>query len=263
MDLGIRGRVALIMAASKGLGFAVAQRLSIEGAKVVICARDERRLEAARAEIEAKSGNETFAFACDVTDEESLALLHGDIEKHIGQVELLVVNAGGPPAGGFEDIDDEAWKASFDLTFLSGVRMIRLCLPRMKEAKFGRILMMVSIAAKEPVANLMLSNAIRAGVMGMTKSLADEVAPMGILVNALCPGFIQTERMEAVIAAQAKAQKIPYEERLQQMQGRIPLGRLGKPEEFADAAAFLLSERANYITGGALFIDGGLCRSIM
>lgn len=263
MELGIEGKAAVVCAASKGLGFAVARRLSLEGARLAICARGGEALDEAAKKIGEESGKEVFAFPCDLSESTEIEGFMEAAAKRFGRVDILVNNAGGPPPGGFEDLTPEQWRSGFDLTLMSAMHLIRLVLPGMKAGGWGRILNMVSISAKQPLANMMLSNAIRAGVIGMAKTLADELGGSGVLVNSLLPGFMRTARMEEVIRAQAETRGISFDERLKEVQADIPLGRLGRPEEFADFAAFLVSERASFVTGGAFLCDGGMYRGIM
>ncbi len=263
MDLGIKGKSAWVTASSKGLGFAVARRLSMEGARVAVCARDEAALFGAAESIRKETGGEVFHAACDVSREAEIERFHERAAAALGPADILVVNAGGPPPGTFESVRPEQWNAGFDLNFLSGVHLIRRVLPGMKERNWGRVLCMTSISAKMPLANMVISNAIRAGVIGMAKTLSDEVAGYNVLVNCLCPGFIRTGRMEEVVTAQAENLKISFEERLAQLQAGIPVGRLGRPEEFANFAAFLVSEAASFVTGGTFVCDGGQFRGLM
>ncbi|RJO66133.1 MAG: SDR family oxidoreductase [Myxococcales bacterium] len=264
MDLGIRGRKAVVTAASKGLGLAVAERLAIEGAQVAICARNAETLaDAVRHIKKAAADAVVFARACDVTKPEEMDAFVAATRKELGGIDILVTNAGGPPPGTFDSVSDAQWQEAFNLNLMSAVRLIRAALPDMIGNRWGRILLMASISARQPLANMILSNAVRAGVIGMAKTLADEVAHEGVLVNVLCPGFIRTGRMEQVIRAQAEKAGVGFEERLKTVQSQIPIGRLGRPEEFANVAAFLVSEAASFVTGSTVLADGGMFRGLM
>jgi 3-oxoacyl-[acyl-carrier protein] reductase len=263
MDLGIKGKVAVVTAASKGLGRAVAMQLAAEGAKVAVCARHVDELNASAEEIGRAGDSDVVAYPADVTSAEELDTFFDIVTENLGPVDILVANAGGPPPGRFESLSDEQWQAAIELNLMSSVRLARHVLPGMLERKWGRILFMTSVSVKQPLANLLLSNSIRAAVTGMAKTLADEVAGSGVLVNCLLPGFILTGRMEAVVKAQAEAAGVDFETRLKQLETQIPVGRLGRPEEFANMAAFLVSERASYVTGTSVLCDGGLYRGLL
>jgi 3-oxoacyl-[acyl-carrier protein] reductase len=263
MDLGIRGRVALVGASGRGLGLATAHRLAMEGADVAICDKDESVLEPARARVGgADPGVRVAAFPVDLTDAASIASLVARVKETLGPVDILVTNSGGPPPGVFEDADDAKWEAAYRLTFLSAVRMIRAVLPDMKRRRWGRIINFTSRALREPIPNLMISNAVRLAVGGMAKTLAAEVAPYGITVNNLLPGPTTTDRQVELIAARAKRKGISVDEEMVETTREIPLGRLARPEEQAAAAAFLASELAGYITGVSLLVDGGAVKAL-
>jgi len=263
MDLGIKNKVALVCASSKGLGFAVADRLAQEGCKVAITARGLEDLNAAAEEIGRHSESEVYAFPADVTKTDEMDTFFDGVQSKLGDPDILVINAGGPPPGNFDSTSVEDWQRGFELNLLSAVPLIKRALPKMRENHWGRILFMVSISAKQPLQNMLLSNAIRAGVLGMAKTLADEVAKDGILVNSLLPGFIMTGRMQQVVQAQADSLGISFEEKQQQIESQIPLGRLGQPEEFANVAAFLVSKTASFVTGGVFMADGGMYRGLV
>jgi 3-oxoacyl-[acyl-carrier protein] reductase len=259
MDLGLKGKTALVTAASKGLGKASAMGLAGEGANVAICARTERDIKAAGEEIRSKTGVEVLALACDVTDAAQVAELVRRTTEKFGGVDVLVANAGGPPRGYFDEATDEQWVLAFELSLLSTVRLIRAVLPSMRKRRWGRILTIQSSSVKQPIPGLLLSNAVRPGVAGMIKTLAGELGKDNILVNTVCPGRIMTDRF---LGGHQQAGKT-VEEYLAQHSGDIPLGRIGTPEEFANMVVFLASERASYITGSAVQVDGGLIRGIM
>ena len=248
MDLGIQNRVALILASSKGLGKAVAIELAKEGAKVIICGTDAAALTITKAEIEAIAPNKVASFVCDITDETQRKNLVEQSVQAFGTIEILVTNTGGPAAGAFEQFNLDDWKHLYNLLFLSAVDIIKQVLPGMKEKGFGRILTITSVAVKQPADNLISSNAVRTSLLGLVKSLSNEVAIHGITVNNLLPGYTHTNRLENLIEKNPKVNEVKE---------TIPMKRFGKPEEFAAAAAFLVSERASYITGQSLAVDGG------
>ena len=244
MDLGLRTRRALVMGGSSGLGKAVARALILDGARVAICARGAERLAATAAEIGAE------AIVADVTHPGAATRLVAEAEKRLGPLDVLVVNTGGPPPGKFVDITDDSWRTAFEALWMSSVGAMRAVLEGMRARRWGRVVLITSIAAREPVANLLLSNSLRAGLHGLVNALSKEVAGDGVTVNALMPGYTVTERLGELrldVAALAS---------------QIPARRLGNSQDFAAVAAFLCSEQANYITGQALACDGGLLQSI-
>lgn len=260
MDLGLTGKVALVAAASKGLGFGVAKALAENGAKVSICSRSTDEIEAAAKTLADDYGAETLATACDVTKPEDIEnWVNRTVEKW-GVVDILLVNAGGPPTGNFKDISDEQWQAAFNLTLMSTVRMIRAAIPHMKNG--GAILTVTSSSVKEPIPRLALSTVMRSGVVGLVKTLADELAGDGIRVNNLIPGRIDTDRVAQLDRNNAEKLGISPEEVRQRSIDKIPLKRLGTIDDFGAAGAFLLSPAASYITGATLQVDGGSMRSI-
>lgn len=248
MDLGIHNKVALVLASSKGLGKAVALALAKEGAKVVICGTDADALAATAAELQSIVPGKVASFSCDLTDEGQRKNLVAQSVKAFGSIDILVTNTGGPAAGPFEQFSIEDWKHVYNLLFLSAVDIIQQVLPGMKEKGFGRILTITSVAVKQPADNLISSNAVRTSLLGLVKSLSNEVAIHGITVNNLMPGYTATNRLENLIAKNPGVSKVKE---------TIPMKRFGSPEEFAAAAAFLVSERASYITGQSLAVDGG------
>lgn len=248
MDLGIQNKVALVLASSKGLGKAVAMELAKEGAKVIICGTDEKALAATEAEIRSVSPNNVKSVVCDITDEKQRKNLVEESVKAFGNIEILVTNTGGPPAGTFEQFNLDDWKHFYNLMFLSAVDIIQQVLPCMKEKGFGRILTITSITVKQPADNLISSNAVRTSLVGLVKSLSNEVASYGITVNNLMPGYTNTSRLLQLVEKNPKVSEVKE---------TIPMKRFGTPEEFAAAAAFLVSERASYITGQSLAVDGG------
>jgi 3-oxoacyl-[acyl-carrier protein] reductase len=262
VDLGLRGRVALVAAASRGLGRAVAEELAAEGAVIVICARDAGPLERARAEIARRTGSDIHAVAADVATPDGIDLVAAEALARFGRVDVLVTNAGGPPPGHFEALGWDAWERAVQLTLRSAVELTRLVLPGMKERRWGRIINVTSITVKQPVENLMLSNSLRAAVTGFARTLATEVAPFGITVNNILPGYTRTERVEQLNRANAAREGIAVEDVQRRIESQIPMGRLGEPGEFAALAAFLASERASYITGQSVAVDGGWVRAL-
>jgi 3-oxoacyl-[acyl-carrier protein] reductase len=257
MDLGLNGRVALVAAASRGLGKAVATALTEEGARVAIFSRKQEAIEAAAGEIRSRTGGEILPLAADVNDQDQLARVVRATVDRFGRLDILVNNAGGPPPGTFDTVAEEQWQQAIDLTLLSAVRLTRLALPHLRMQGGGRIINLTSSSTREPIPNLLLSNAIRAAVAGWAKTLAAELAPENILVNCVAPGRIETERLKELDSANAQRQGRSVDEVRRANEASIPLGRYGRPEEFAAAVAFLASERASYITGITLYVDGG------
>ena len=262
MDLGLRGRVAFVAAASQGLGRAIAEELAREGARIAICARTERIHEVARAIADAH-GAETLAVVADVSVPADVARAVDAAIARFGQVDVLVTNAGGPPPGPFESHTAEAWAKAVALNLDSVVNLTRAVLPGMKARRWGRILNVTSIAVKQPVDGLILSNSVRAAVTGFARTLANEVAPYNITVNNLMPGYTRTERLDGLAAHNATAKGITTEEAFGAWERQIPMGRVGEPAEFAALAAFLASERASYITAQSIAVDGGWIRALL
>lgn len=262
MDLGIDGKVAFVAAASKGLGRAVAEELAREGASLIICARNAETLNAVAVQISETTGAQALPVVADVSNPEDVArAVQAGIEK-FGRIDILVTNAGGPPAGRFEDVSREMWAAAARLTLDSVLELTRAVLPGMKERRWGRILNITSITVKQPVDNLMLSNSLRAAVTGFARTLANEVATDGITVNNILPGYTRTERVEELANAAAEREGISTAQANAKWENEIPMKRLGEPREFAALAAFLVSERASYITGTSIPVDGGWTRSL-
>lgn len=262
MDLGLNGKVALVAAASSGLGRAVATQLAREGARVVISSRDGDALAEAAAEIAGETGGEVEHRAADLTRAGDVGDLISYAVERFGGVDVLVNNTGGPPAGTFEDFEDGDWQAAFELILLSLIRCVRGVLPTMRERGGGRIVNVASSSVKQPIENLILSNTFRAGLAGLAKSLAGELAPDGILVNTLGPGRISTARSRSMDESQAEAEGVPVEDVRGRFEAKIPVGRYGTPEEFARVAAFLASPANSYVTGQAILVDGGMVRAL-
>jgi 3-oxoacyl-[acyl-carrier protein] reductase len=262
MDLGIENRVALVAASSQGLGKAIALQLSREGAKVAICARGKERLLKTRDEIASQTGGQVQALVADVTDRNQVSELVNNVVDELGTIEVLVCNAGGPPSGMVDEFSLDDYQKALELNLLSTVNLCYEVIPGMKKQKWGRIINMVSISAKQPIDTLILSNTARAGVLGFSKSLSNQLAPYGVTVNSVCPGYIKTERVENLAEAFQEKDKGTIKDFYSNIESAIPLGRLGRPEEIAQAVAFLASERASYITGVALQVDGGYIKAL-
>ena len=262
MDLGLRGKTAIVAASSKGLGRAVAQALASEGVSIVMCSRDQAAIDAAADEVHrvATAGAQVLGLRADVTDQADLERVVSACLERFGGVDVLYNNAGGPKPGTFETLTDADWLQAVDLNLMSAIRLTRLCLPHMRRKRWGRIITGTSSSVKQPIANLMLSNSIRSATTAWAKTLADQVAADGITVNLLAPGRILTERLRQIDADAAERAGRRLEEVERDALAAIPLGRYGQPAEFGAAAAFLASEQAAYITGVTLLVDGGLFR---
>ena len=262
MNLGIKDKSALVTAASQGLGKAIALQLSREGANVAICARNEEKLRTTQKEIAEKSGGRVIAQAADVTDNAQVKKLFADVVDAFETIDILVCNAGGPPSGMYDDFDPEDYRKALELNLLSTVTLSYEAIPLMKKKKWGRIVNLTSVSSKQPVENLILSNTARAGVLGFSKSLSSQLAPYGITVNSVCPGYTRTERVENLALTFQESRKGSVQDFYRKIENIIPMGRLGRPYEIAAAVAFLCSEAASYITGVALQVDGGYIKSI-
>jgi len=262
MDLGLRGKVALVAGASQGMGRATALGFAREGAKVGMCARGEAALNEAAEMIRKHTGAEVLAMVADMSKAEDIQRLVNQTAEHFGRLDIIVNNAGGPPPGEFMKFTDQDWHNAFGLSFMSTMRMTREAVPHMRKAGGGRVINITSYAVKEPIAGLVLSNAIRSGVIGLAKTLSRELARDKILINNVCPGRIDTARAQKLNKARAERLNRPVEEINNEMAAEVPLGRYGTAEETADLIVFLGSERASYITGTTIQIDGGLVRGI-
>lgn len=263
MDLGLKGKVAIVAASSKGLGRATAERLVAEGVLVTINGRDPASLERVAAEIRSATGGGVMAVPGDVTDPATLRRLVDETVAARGGLDIVVCNAGGPPAGTFADFpDDEPWLKAVELNLMSTLRLSRAAIPHLEARGGGSITNMVSIAAVQPIANLVLSNTVRTAVLGLAKSLALEFAGKNIRVNNVCPGSILTDRIRSLAAKRAEASGRRQEEVLAEDARTIPMGRIGEPAEFANAVVFLASPAASYITGVTLLVDGGAYRAV-
>ncbi len=262
MDLGLKGKVAFVAAGSKGLGKATALALAEEGANVMISSRNEEELVKTVAEIREVAKGKINYVVCDITDENEIKQAISRTLSEFGTIDILINNAGGPPAGDFEKLSDENWYHAFELNLLSYIRFIREVLPIMKEKRYGRIINFASSSVKQPIPNLLLSNTFRAGVLGLSKSLSNEFGEFNILVNTVSPGRIYTERIEELDNIKAQKIGISVEEIRQQSENTIPLGRYGKTEEYGRVVAFIASDVASYINGSSLLIDGGMVKAL-
>jgi 3-oxoacyl-[acyl-carrier protein] reductase len=262
MELGIEGRVALVAASSRGLGRAAAEALAAEGVRLVLCARGKDALQEAADAIREEHGVELETVACDLSTAEGVAKVVDAARARFGGVDILFTNTGGPPAGTFEEHDLDRWQAAVTQNLESVVRLIRGVLPEMKQRGWGRVVNCTSVAVKQPVDGLILSNSVRAAVTGMARTLANEVAPHGITVNNVLPGFTRTERLVDLARRNAESRGTTVEEAYEAWNREIPMGRLGEPREFGAMVAFLASERASYITGTSIPVDGGWVRGL-
>jgi 3-oxoacyl-[acyl-carrier protein] reductase len=262
VDLGLRGKIALVGGASRGLGRACAKALATEGARVVLCARTPERLTEAAREIERDTGSETLAVPADLRRADDITRLVNATREAFGSIDILVHNTGGPPPGLFLDHDDEAWGAAFDGLLLSFVRLCRAVVPAMRAKRWGRIITSTSFAVREPAERLVLSNALRTAVVAASKTLADEVAGDGITVNCVAPGAFDTDRLRSIFEAQAKETGRAIDDVRAQWESRIPIGRVSRPEELAALVAFLASDHAASITGACIPVDGGMLRGL-
>ncbi len=259
MNLGLKNRVAMIAAASKGLGRAIALSLAQEGARVSICARTAESLQPAREEIEQR-GASVLAVPCDVSKADDLKRWYETTVTQLGPVEILVTNTGGPPAATFLKLEEEQWRSGIDSTLMNVIRLCNLVLPDMQKRKWGRIVHITSLVAKQPTELLTISSTLRAGLSGLTKTLADQVAKDGITMNAVLPGHFLTDRQRHLGEIRSKEQGITMEQYMAQAAASVPMGRLGDPRELADVVTFLCSDRASYVTGASWQVDGGLIR---
>jgi len=262
MNLGLKDKTVLVAASSKGLGFAIARALAEEGANISIGSRSLRNISKAAELLKKETGVSVLASELDVTNDKSIEEWTRESLRHFGSIYGLVVNAGGPSPGTFDELTEDSWKSAYELTLMSAVRMIRHALPSMRENGAGAILTVTSSSIKEPIDNLLLSNVMRSGVTSLAKSLSFQLAPEGIRINNLVPGMFGTERLEEIDLRLSREWRMTLEEVRSVNQKRIPMGRYGNPDEFGKAAAFLLSEAASYVTGETFIIDGGRMRTV-
>ena len=266
MDLGLRGRVAIVCAASQGLGRAAAAGFACEGAHVVMCSRDKKRLAGAAVEIRNTAREypvRVIPVVADVTKPRAIKALVAKAAKEFGRIDILVTNAGGPPVTAFPDLDDTAWEKGVALTLMSAVRSIREVLPHMQKRKWGRIINITSIAARQPVNDLVISSTLRPGILGLAKVLANQYAKEGILINNVTPGYILTARQKEIGASRAAQKGVSIDQYMQDLVRDIPAGRYGDPEELANVIVFLGSEKASYVTGATISVDGGLAKGLL
>lgn len=263
MDLQLAGKIALVTGASRGLGYAVALLLASEGATVIINARDAARLDAAAERIRLTGGSRVHTVAGDVADPSVPANLIRSAVDLTGGLDILIANAGGPPAGSFESFSDDVWQRAIDLSFMSQVRLIRAALPFLRQSEAASVLTITSYSVKQPIPNLVLSNSVRAATVGLTKTLALELGSQGIRFNSILPGWTETERVTELMRHRAQANNTSIEHEIQKQAQDSPLGRLCRPEEFARAAVFLVSPAASYLTGVMLPVDGGMVKGTL
>ncbi|GAB4505087.1 MAG: SDR family oxidoreductase [Anaerolineales bacterium] len=263
MDLKLNGKVALVTGASRGLGFAAAMTLAHEGCRVAVNSRNQESAQSAAEKISRETGAEVIGLDGDVSRPEVPEKLIEQTVKAFGGLDLLMTNAGGPPAGPFESFDEATWQKAVELSFMSHVRLIRAALPYLRKSTAPSVLTVTSMSVKQPIANLVLSNSVRAATVGLTKSLAIELGREGIRFNSILPGWTETERVTELMTARAKANHSTVEEEIRKQAAESPMGRMGRPEEFGNAAAFLLSPAASYITGVMLNVDGGMYKGTL
>ncbi|RMG92544.1 MAG: SDR family oxidoreductase [Chloroflexi bacterium] len=258
MDLGLQDKVALVAAASAGLGFAAARQLALEGAKVAICGRSRERLQAAVQKLQDETSTERITgFVIDVRDRHQVSQFVEKTVSHFGQLDIVITNAGGPPSGTFDSTDIESWQQAFHLTLMSVVHLVRAALPHLRQSDAASVLTITSISAKQPIQGLLLSNVMRPAVIGLTKTLSQELAGDNIRVNSILPGWTRTERVTELLTYRAQQNNTSLEEEMAKITAGIPLKRMAEPEEFGRVAAFLVSPAASFITGTMLQVDGG------
>jgi 3-oxoacyl-[acyl-carrier protein] reductase len=263
MELNIKGRVAVVTAASRGLGRAVAEALAGEGANLAICSRNKAHIEETADHIRAVYEVDVLTAVCDVTDKAAIESFKDKVIDHYHTCHILFTNAGGPPPGKARDFSGEDFKKAVDLNLMSTINLVYTFLPYMIDQKWGRILADASISVKQPLPTLALSNVSRAGVVAFIKTLSKEVAPLNITANILAPGYIMTERVKELLENQAQKEGISYEKALDQLLDKIPTRTIGRPEDFGALCAFLASEQASYLTGETLLLDGGMYSGLM
>jgi 3-oxoacyl-[acyl-carrier protein] reductase len=261
MDLGLKDKRAFVAGSSRGLGYATALTLASEGCKVAVNSREQENAKAAAEKITNETGTKAYGFAGDVSDAAASDTLIKAIVDELGGLDIVITNAGGPPAGSFETFDEATWQKAVDTSFMSHVRLIRAALPHLRKSSAASVLTVTSYTVKQPLANLVLSNSIRLATVGLTKSLALELGKENIRFNSILPAWTQTERVEELMAFRAKNNNTTVEEEISRLTAEIPLGRIGQPQEFANAAVFLVSPAASFIHGVMLAVDGGIIKA--
>jgi 3-oxoacyl-[acyl-carrier protein] reductase len=262
MELGLKGRGVIVAASSQGMGRAAAELFAREGAQVAMCARTQKTLQEAADQIRAETGAEIYAEPLDVTDGAAVQRFVEQVSKRFGRLDVCVTNAGGPPAKNFLSVATEEWRKAVDLNFLSVVHLAKAVIPYMQRHRWGRIITITSISVKQPIDDLIMSNAVRAAVVGLVKSLSNEFGKDGILVNNVAPGYTATERLQELAGTRALAAGVSTEQIYQRWAAEIPVRRLADPKEVADVIVWLASERASYVTGQTLLVDGGIYRGL-
>ena len=263
MDLQLKDKRALITGSSRGLGYATARALAKEGCRVMINSRHEANVSAAAEVLAGETGTQVIGLAGDVSEPQVPERLVGAAVMAFGGLDILITNAGGPPAGAFESFDEAAWQKAIDLSLMSHVRLIRAAVPHLRLSKTASVLTVTSLSVKQPIPNLVLSNSIRAATVGLTKSLALELGQAGIRFNSILPGWTETERVYDLMSSRAALNQTSVEEEIAKQSKDSPLGRMGRPDEFANAAVFLVSPAASYITGVMLTVDGGMYKGTL
>lgn len=262
MDLGLKNRGVIVAGSSEGIARAAAESFAREGAQVAMCARSEERLRQAAAAIQSATGAEVYAEPLDVTDAPAVQRFTENVAKRFGRIDVCVANAGGPPAKNFLSVSTDEWRKAVETNFLSVIYMAKAVIPHMQRHRWGRIIAITSVSVKQPVADLIMSNAVRAGVVGLVKSLSNEFGKDGILVNNVAPGYTATDRLKELAGVRALAAGSQVEDVYGAWSAEIPLRRVGQPIEIAEAIVWLASERASYITGQTLLVDGGIYRGL-
>ena len=263
MDLNLKNKNAIVCASSQGLGKAAAIDLALEGVNLAICSRDQDKIDKTKAEILKRTNNQikVIALKANLNSSEQIETLYEEALDSLGSIDILVNNNGGPPPSTFDELTDDDWQNAFNSTMMSCLRLSKLVMPQMKDRGWGRIINISSVSVKTPVNGLFLSNSLRMGVLGWSKALADELAPFGITVNTVCPGYTKTERVEAILESQSNASGLKKEDIEKSIANNIPMKRVGEAEDLAGLITFLASEKANYMTGLAVQVDGGSART--
>ena len=263
MNLNLKNKNAIVCASSQGLGKAAAIDLALEGVNLAICSRDQDKIDKTKAEILKRTNNQikVIALKANLNSSEQIETLYEEALNSLGSIDILVNNNGGPPPSTFDELTDDDWQNAFNSTMMSCLRLSKLVMPQMKDRGWGRIINISSVSVKTPVNGLFLSNSLRMGVLGWSKALADELAPFGITVNTVCPGYTRTERVEAILESQSNASGLKKEDIEKSIANNIPMKRVGEAEDLAGLITFLASEKANYMTGLAVQVDGGSART--